>query len=53
MLHQELPPIDVGAARSASRWLAPALVAGAAISRSLLLLAGGSRWSPRCSPRRA
>jgi two-component system cell cycle sensor histidine kinase/response regulator CckA len=41
MLHQELPQIDPAPFGGWTRWLAPALVAGAALSVALLLLVAG------------
>ena len=41
MLYQELPPIDSTPLDGWGRWLAPALIAGAALTAALLLLLVG------------
>jgi hypothetical protein len=41
MLYQELPSIESSSLEGWGRWLAPALVAGAALTGSLLLLVIG------------
>ena len=41
MLHQELPQIDTGPLGGWGSWLAPGLIAGAALSAGLLLLMAG------------
>jgi two-component system cell cycle sensor histidine kinase/response regulator CckA len=44
MLHQELPPIESTPLDGWGRWVAPALIAGAALTAALLLLMVGQPW---------